>query len=416
MAGTISIDTALTAGSSLGKCVDALSTLLNAPFGAFSITDLFSHGLHVGADPALPLGSAAVISGIFDIFSFGGNNKTPVGVSIGAASAKVVEVKKTSDGYQLTRFGISILPEDAVVNREVFNSVTVADAVRNAISQAKVSQKAVVTGMGGAGIILKRMTVEVQSKSELQDAVFWEAEQYLPFDPAEVTMDFHTISSGKDSKTDVLFVAAKLSVMDGFVSALTEAGLKVKIVDTEYFALQNVFEANYDVRPGEAVALVDIGASALKVLVVHDGVPVFTKESPMGGKNLTAEIQRQMNVSAEDAEALKISQGRGAVPQEIAELTQVAIENFSSEIRRALDFYNASSSGAPVAYVLLTGGASQIPELSRGVEERLGLPTQMLNPFARIAYDEKVFTPEMISNISPFIAVPLGYAIRGVDG
>jgi type IV pilus assembly protein PilM len=208
-------------------------------------------------------------------------------------------------------------------------------------------------------------------------------------------------------------VAAKLSIMDGFVGAVEGAGLKVKVVDTEYFALQNIFEANYDQRPGESVALVDIGASTLKVLVVHDGVPVFTKESPIGGRNLTSEIQRQMNLGAADAEALKIAQGRGAVPQEIAELTQVAVENFATEIRRALDFYNASSSGAPVSFVLVTGGSSQLPSLTRGIEERIGLPVQLLNPFARVTYDEKVFSPELIASISPVIAVPLGYAIRG---
>ncbi|MBC7387278.1 MAG: type IV pilus assembly protein PilM, partial [Cryobacterium sp.] len=317
------------------------------------------------------------------------------------------------NGWMLSRFGISILPEDTVVNREVFNPVAVANSVRQAISQAKITQKSVVTGMGGSSIILKRMTIEVQKKSELQDAVFWEAEQYLPFDPSEVTMDYHTISNGKDTTTDVLFVAAKLSVMDGFVAAIEDAGLKVKVVDTEYFALQNIFEANYDARPGEAVALVDIGASALKVMVLHEGVPVFTKESPVGGKNLTAEIQRQMNLGLADAEALKISQTRGAVPQEVSELTQVAVENFATEIRRALDFYNASSSGAPVSYVMLTGGSSQIPELSKGVEERVGLPTQILNPFARISYDEKVFTQEMIANIAPLVSIPLGYAMRG---
>ncbi|MBS1963937.1 MAG: type IV pilus assembly protein PilM [Bdellovibrionales bacterium] len=359
-----------------------------------------------------------VVSGLADILSSIGSfgTKPTVGVCIGAANAKVAEVRKVGKTWKLVRFGISALPEDSVVNREIFNPVGVTGAIQAAVSQAKISQKLVVTGMGGSSIILKRMTVEVQRASELQDAVFWEAEQYLPFDPSEVSMDFHTISRGKDAKTDVLFVAAKLSVMDGFVSAVEGAGLKVKVFDTEYFALQNIFEANYDARPGEAVALVDIGASTLKVLVLHDGVPVFTKESPMGGKNLTAEIQRQMNLSMSDAEALKVGQGRGAVPQEIAELTQVAVENFATEIRRALDFYNASSSGAPVSYVLVTGGSSQIPELSKGIEERVGLPVQILNPFARIGYDEKVFTPELIASIAPVVAVPMGYALRGGQG
>jgi type IV pilus assembly protein PilM len=359
-------------------------------------------------------GSGMVVSALSDILSFGA--KPTVGICVGAASVTIAEIKKSGKDWKLVRFGISTLPEDAVVNREVFNPVAVTGAIQAAIAQAKITQKMVVTGMGGSSIILKRMTVEVQKVSELQDAVFWEAEQYLPFDPSEVSMDYHMISRGKDSKTDVLFVAAKLSVMDGFVGAVEGAGLKVKVVDTEYFALQNIFEANYDSRPGEAVALVDIGASTLKVLVIHDGVPVFTKESPIGGKNLTSEIQRQMNLGIADAEALKVGQGRGAVPQEIAELTQVAVENFATEIRRALDFYNASSSGAPVSYVLVTGGSSQIPELSKGIEERVGLPVQILNPFARIGYDEKVFTPELIASISPVVSVSLGYALRGSQG
>lgn len=389
MAGTFGVGDAWTAGSSLA---DQLQS---------------HHALSISAS----LASGAVVSGLADLLSFGA--KPLVGVSIGAASTKIAEIKKAGKSWKLARFGLAPLPEDSVVNREVFNGVAVTQSVQEAHSQAKVAGKIVVSGMGGAGVILKRMTVEVQKVSELQDAVFWEAEQYLPFDPSEVSMDFHTISRGKDNRTDVLFVAAKLSVMDGFVGAINDAGLKVKIFDTEYFALQNVFEANYDVRPGEAVAIIDIGSSAMKVVVLHEGVPVFTKESPMGGKNLSAEIQRQMNLSAGDAEALKISQGRGAVPQEIVELTQVAIENFATEIRRALDFYGASSSGAPVSYILITGGSSLIPELSKGIEERVGLATQLLNPFARVGYDEKIFTPEMIASIAPFVAVPMGFALRG---
>lgn len=392
MAGTCGVDAVKT-------CVEAIQSQLGAPPGAG-----FTAGLGI------------VTLGLSDILASLAGSKTTVGVCIGAASVKIVEMKKVGSGWKLAHFGIANVPEDSVVNREVFNPVAVTQAVSAAFSQSKIGKKTVVTGLGGSSIILKRMTVEVQKVSELQDAVFWEAEQYLPFDPSEVSMDYHTISKGKETKTDVLFVAAKLSVMDGFIGSIEDAGLKVRIVDTEYFALQNVFEANYDQRPGEVVAIVDIGASSLKVLVLDDGIPVFTKESPMGGRNLTAEIQRQMNLSLGDAEAMKITQGRGAVPQEIVEITQVAIENFATEVRRALDFYNASSTGAPVSYVLVTGGSAQIPELSRGIEDRVGLPTQLLNPFARIGYDESIFTPEMISSIAPIVALPMGYALRGSLG
>lgn len=95
---------------------------------------------------------------------------------------------------------------------------------------------------------------------------------------------------------------------------------------------------------------------------------------------------------------------------------RVAGDNFAQEIRKAIDFYNASSSGAPVAYVVLAGGAARIPELSRIVEERVGLPTQVINPFNSMTYDSKKFTPEALAAIGPVAAIPIGLAMRGADG
>ncbi|MBI2711959.1 MAG: pilus assembly protein PilM [Bdellovibrio sp.] len=87
-------------------------------------------------------------------------------------------------------------------------------------------------------------------------------------------------------------------------------------------------------------------------------------------------------------------------------------DNFATEIKRALDFYNASSTGAPVAYVLLTGGSAKIQGLSKVIEDSLGLPTQLLNPFNSISYDPAVFTQEYLTNIAPIAAVPIGLALR----
>jgi type IV pilus assembly protein PilM len=347
---------------------------------------------------------------IISSFSVGG--KTSVGINIGSSSVKMVELKRSGKSYTLTKFGVVPLPEDAVVNREVMNPVAVADAVKKLISQVKPNRKIVVTGIGGAAVILKRMTVEVANIKELQDAVFWEAEQYLPFDPAEVAMDFHTISRGKDNRTDVLFVASKLSILDGFVAAIRDGGITATIVDTEVFGLQNIYEENYSANSHESTALVDIGAASIKVVVVHDGVPVYTKDSNFGGRNLTAEIQKNLNLSFEDAEALKTNHS-GATPQEVLELMMASAENFAMEIKRALDFYNASSSGAPVTSILLSGGSARLPDLSRVVEERLTLPTQILNPFGKVIVNQKSISPETLHAMGPMISVAMGFAMRG---
>lgn len=356
---------------------------------------------------------AGLLSKFTKIFSVGGG-KSAVGLCIGSSSVKLVELKKIGSSWKLIRFQMSPIPEDAMVNREVINPVAISSSIKAILDRTKPSSKTVCTCVGGPGVIVKRMPVESAQK-DLQDAVFWEAEQYLPFDPAEVSMDFFPISKTKDGKNDILFVAAKNLVLDGYVDSIVQSGLKPALVDIEYFSIQNAFEANVDVGGGQAVAVIDIGAAALRVVIIHEGVPVYTKDTALGGRALTSEIQKQMGLSFDDAESLKVSTAGGAA-QEALELIASFSENYGLEVKRALDFYSASSSGAPVTQIYLTGGGSLVSGLDRIVQDKTGLPTQHLNPFTRVSVDEKQFTPEMIQAIAPLIAVPMGLAIRGAQG
>jgi type IV pilus assembly protein PilM len=345
-----------------------------------------------------------------------GGDSTAVGLSIGSSSTKLIELRRAGKGWRLLHFGVAQLPEDAVVDREIGNPIPVVDSIRSLTGQIQLKTKNVCTSLSGTSLIIKRMSLVVPNPRELKEQVFWEAEQYLPFDVTEVVMDYQVLSRGKDATTDVLLIAVKRSTLDSYMGCVADAGLKAKVVDTDYFALQNVFEANYSTNPGEAVAIVDLGASALKIVVVSDGVPVYTKDAALGGRVLTAEIQRQLNLSYLDAETLKTGgQGEG-MPAEVSELVHVMAENFAGEIKRALDFYNASSAGAPVSYLLLTGGGARIAELPRLVEESTRLGTQLLNPFTSIAYDPAVFSSEYITAIAPLAAVPVGLALRAGAG
>ncbi len=344
-------------------------------------------------------------------FSFGGGSSA-VGVSIGSSSIKVVELKKVGKQFKLIHFGMIQLPEDALVNREIVNNIAVVESLRTLVNQLKLKTKNICTSMAGTGVIVKRMPVEVQSKKDLQDQVFWDAEQYLPFDVSEVVMDYQLLNMTKDNKADVMLVAVKRSVLEGYIGCIEEAGLKAKVVDIDFFALQNLFESNYPTNSSESVCIVDIGATSMKIVIVHEGIPVFTKDVGLGGRTLTAEIQKHLNLSYADAESLKVSGQGGSLPQEVLDLMNVTSENFAIEIKRALDYYEASATGAPVSYLLLAGGSSKIPGLGKVVEDNVGVPAQIINPFNAISYDPAIFTQDYIASISAIAAVPLGLALR----
>ncbi len=358
----------------------------------------------------------SALASLFKRLFQGGAPKSAVGLSIGSSSIKLVELVKSRGNWRLLHFGMVALPPDAIVNREIVNPVAVTEHLRQLTSAMKLSTNRVCASLSGNSCIIKRMQIEVPNAKEIQDQVFWEAEQYLPFDPTEVVMDYQLLSYSKDKRADVLLVAIKRSILETYMSCIEDAGLQPAVMDVDYFAMQNAFEANYPLQPTESAAIVDIGSASTKVAVIHQGVPVFTKDSAMGGLNLTAEIQRHLNLSFADAETLKTGASGGAVPQEVSELTQVFSENLAREIKRTLDFYQASATGPSVNYLLLCGGSAQVPQISRVIEEVTGLPTQVLNPFNAISYDPAMFTPEYVSSIGSVASVSVGLAFRAGEG
>lgn len=355
--------------------------------------------------------SGGFFQGLSGFFStFGGSSF--VGLSIGSSCIKIVEIAKYKKAYKLIHFGVLQLPEDVIVNREIVNQIALVESLKTLLSQMKLRSKMVCSSLSGTSLIIKRMSLEVQNMREIQDQVFWEAEQYLPFDVSEVVMDFDIVSKTKDNKVDLILVAVKKSVLESYMDCIVDAGLKVKVMDVDFFALQTIFEFTYPISPSEAAAIVDIGACSMKMVVSQNGVPVFTKDSSVGGKNLTVEIQKHLNLSYVDAEALKLGEQGGNFPQEVNDLMQVASEGFAAEIKRSIDFYNASSSSAPISYIVLAGGSAKIPGLAKAIEDLVKISTQLINPFNSIVYDTKVFSSEYLNAISALSAVPLGLALR----
>ncbi|MGZ3698095.1 MAG: type IV pilus biogenesis protein PilM, partial [Bdellovibrionota bacterium] len=162
-------------------------------------------------------------------------------------------MKKSGKLWKLLHFGIVQLPDDVVVNREIVNPIAVVESIKTLVNQIKLRNKNVCTSITGTSVIIKRMMLEVPNVKELQDQVFWEAEQYIPFDPSEVVMDYQMLSRSKDTKTDVLLVAVKRPILDAYMNCIQDAGLRAKIVDVDFFALQNLYETNYPINPSEAV-------------------------------------------------------------------------------------------------------------------------------------------------------------------
>ncbi len=348
--------------------------------------------------------------------------KSLVGLDIGAANVKLIQLKKAKGKFKLQSFGIAPLPPQSIVENSIMNPGAVVEAIRRLLemTEGKVSECAM--SIKGHSVIIKRISLPQMSREDLEKSIEWEAEQYIPFDINDVNVAVEILSSsgGEAGQMDVLLVAGKKDMIYDYTSVATEAGLTPVVIDVDAFALYNSFEINYPLSPDESVALIDIGAATTSIIITTGNTPAFTRDINMGGQNLTEEIQKQLGLSFEEAETLKIGgneeeEADSVVPQEVERIIEESAEVLVQEIRRSLEFYSATSQESDISRIYLAGGTAKIPAVVRLLESRTGIPVNTIDPFRNIEVDEKMFDVQFIRNAAPMAAVAVGLGLRRFD-
>ncbi|HEY6510067.1 MAG TPA: type IV pilus assembly protein PilM, partial [Vicinamibacterales bacterium] len=297
-----------------------------------------------------------------------GKKKGMVGVDIGSSAVKAVEIKvggKGGDEYQLLNIGIETLPPEAIVDGAIMDAGAVIDSIQRLFQESKIKTVEVATGVSGNAVIVKKISLPQMSAEELSESIHWEAEQYIPFDIQDVSLDYEVIEGGgSGGNMDVLLVAVKKDKISEYTSALTQAGRNPIIMDVDVFALQNCYEMNYGIDPGRVVALLNIGASIMNVNVVKGGTSVFQRDIAAGGNQYTDAIQKDLNLSFEQAEALKKGeQVDGASAESLQPILQAVSENLAMEIQKTFDFFRATSSEDRIDRIFLAGGTAKVQGL-----------------------------------------------------
>jgi type IV pilus assembly protein PilM len=356
----------------------------------------------------------------FSLRSFG--SKSIVGLDIGSSSVKAVElsIKGKNKDFELSHMGVATLPPEAIVQGAFLNSSAIVDAIREAIDSAKIKTKNVAAAVSGHSVIVKKVSLPSMTREELDEQIRWEAEQYIPFDVNEVNLDFQILdSSVTEGQMDVLLVAAKKDLIDDYVQVITEAGLIPTVIDVAAFAVENTYETNYEPKPDEVVALVNIGAQVVNINIMMNGAPSFTRDITTAGNQYTEEIQKALSISFEEAERIKLG-GRRAedsqevVPQEVEQAMQSVTETVIGEISRSLDFFAATTAESRIEKVVLSGGGANVSGFRAAFAEHINLPVEIINPFKRMVPSSK-FEPEYLEEMAPALGVGVGLAMRRLE-
>src|SRR4026208_759205 len=270
--------------------------------------------------------------------------KNLVGLDIGSSSVKAVELQKKGNSLQLLNLGFENLQQDTIVDGQIMELNNVSNVIANIFSEHQIKTNRVAAGVSGHSVIVKNIVLPSMSSEELQESFSWHAEEHIPFDIADVNLDYEL--TGKSSETlHVLMAACKSDKIANVKQAIQLAGKQPVIIDVDAFALQNCYEVNYRPRPGEVVALLNIGASTMNINIMNGSCSVFARDASVGGSQYTSLLQKELGLTFEQAEAVKrgypLPEGITARP--IQPIIETVSDILALEIRKTMDFYRATA-------------------------------------------------------------------------
>jgi type IV pilus assembly protein PilM len=344
--------------------------------------------------------------------------KNLVGLDIGSSSVKAIELQGKNNSLQLVSLGYENLQQDTIVDGQIMELNNVSNVISSIFREHNIKTDRIAAGVSGHSVIVKNIVVPQMSEEELQESFSWHAEEHIPFDIADVSLDYQITHKGEDA-LHVLMAACKRDRVANLRQVIQLAGKQPSIIDIDAFALQNCYEVNYQPAKGEIVALLNIGASTMNINILNGHDSVFTRDVSVGGNQYTALLQKELGLTYEQAEAVKrgMPLPDGIEPRAIEPILETVSEILALEIQKTMDFYRATAEDgeAAVQKLLVSGGGSKLTGLSDYLSHRFEIPVEVFDPFRRIQVDERRFDPDYMREIVPEMAIAVGLALRGVD-
>ena len=332
-----------------------------------------------------------------------------LGIDIGTKSIKIIELVKASNLWQLKSsgaVGYAGVSPDKAVNENDF--VAVADVLKKIIAQIGVSTKDVNISLPESLVFTRVIKFPMLSDEEISSAVKWEAEQYIPIPVNEAVVQYTVLEKNQQtSSVSVLLVAAPKAVVEKYTKVIKLAGLLPVSAETELTALGR------SMSPDKGITLLlDLGFSATDMSIVKDLSTVFTRSIPVGGEAFTRAVSQSLGIEQAQSEEYKKTYGldpnqlEGKVKNALDPIFRVIID----EIKKAIHFYQTEEAGQTPTSVIITGGASVMPNIVPYLTENLNIETIVGNPFAKISIDSE--TEKKLMPYASIYGTAVGLAMR----
>lgn len=345
-------------------------------------------------------------------------SKQLLGLDMGSFYLKTAKIVKSGRKHRLKKFGFVPIPVNTVVDGSIMNTYEMNDAVKTLLAKERLGDKYCAISIAGHGIISRIVSMPQLSADEFRKALKGEMETHIPHDINEIYYDGIRTGVFEEGKERVILIAARQDLVGDFMQVARNAGIRPMSVEIDASALANVFEVNYPEEMDGTVAILNIGASKVNVLVLSKGAISFFRDVPNGGNFITEEITRRLKVSFQQAESLKSGEQTSddsILPNQVEEVVADVAKNMVSDIQRVFDYYANINPDDQIQKIFITGGTTRSHTFVTVLRSLMQVPVEKMNPFKEIVVPPNVLDHEQMESYAHIAAIGLGLALRRLD-
>jgi type IV pilus assembly protein PilM len=342
-----------------------------------------------------------------------------LGIDIGSRTITVAEVRNGRGAPTITNFGGVELPVETVRDGEILDIEAAATALKGLLRSAKVRGKKVHLGVANQRVVVRQLDLPWMEPKELKASLRYQVQEHLPIAVEDAELDVHVVEVYENEEGEryqrVLLVAGHRDMVASHVEVAQRAGLKPVSVDLNPFAVLRSMGSVSHLDGGNEV-VVDVGSGVTDIVVHEAGTPTFVRILVLGGDDITAALAAGMNITVQEAEALKRTVTIGAEDGgQAGAIVTARAEQFIEEVRSSLDYYQAQAGSTRATGVVLTGGGSLLGGLADRLADKLRLPVRIGSVFDRMPVKGTVYGPDELAMVGPNLAVSVGLALGGLE-
>ncbi|MFH1837471.1 MAG: type IV pilus assembly protein PilM [Candidatus Omnitrophota bacterium] len=326
------------------------------------------------------------------------------GLDIGSHSVKIVSITKNADAEVLSAYNIKRIPTNDGIPG-------IKETIKSALDEIDILPKEVNLSLSGQDIIVRFINLPKMKKDQLDAALAYEAEKYIPFNVNEVVLDSIILGDVLNSgQMKVLLAAGKKDFIEGRVKMIEGLGMETRIMDIAPFAMFNAFIKSHGLPEDKVCAFLNVGHSQTDVLILDGEVPCFTRQIQLGGKNVTNTLMKEFSLSEEEAEKKKMYP-EDCDKEMVLNASLHMVKALVKELHLSFGYFE-NRYNKRVEKIYCTGGSVAQTGMAALLEEHVGIEIKKWDPIGEIKLGETI-SEEDIMQVSSQLAVAIGLALRG---